>query len=526
MSLPRVTYTNMGEDFSAVHAHLDGLLPQVEARVLGRRRAALIDGQDCLQGESIATAVSPVDRELVLGEFPRATPALLDQAVAAARAAAPRWEALGWERRVEQLRAAAALLRERKYTIALACLIEVGKSRLEAVGEVEEAIDILEYYAGEVQRNAGYGAERSGGLTHETATVVLRPYGVFDVISPFNFPVALSLGMISAALLAGNTVIYKPSGASGLTGRLLVECLIEAGLPAGVLNLIYGERETGEAMVHHPGFDGFAFTGSNAVGMSILRSVAAQRAPRPVIAELGGKNPTFVAAGADLEVAAGGVLRSAFGMQGQKCSATSKVYVASTACDAFLERLLAQTGKIVSGDPRRREVYLGPLINGAALERFERAVGEAREGGRVLAGGSRLEGGIYARGAYVRPTIVAGLGLEHRLNRDELFLPFVSVLPYERLEAAIDDANRSDYGLTAGIYTEDGAELQLFLDRIQAGVLYANRPSGATTGAWPGIQSFCGWKGSGITGKGGLGSWYVPQFMREQSRTLYVRTPR
>jgi 1-pyrroline-5-carboxylate dehydrogenase len=242
---------------------------------------------------------------------------------------------------------------------------------------------------------------------------------------------------------------------------------------------------------------------------------------RPVLAEMGGKNPAFVTASADLAVAASGVARSAFGLSGQKCSALSKAYVERGVMDDFLNALTATTSKLVVGDPRRRDVFVGPVIDGAAVDRFTETSAEAHRDGAILVGGNRLSGEDFDCGAYVDPTIVTGLALDHRINRDELFMPFMSVLPFDDLDDAIADANRSAYGLTAGVYTQDQVELDRFLNTIEAGVLYANRASGATTGAWPGFQTFCGWKGSGITGKGGLGSWYVPQFMREQSHTIF-----
>jgi 1-pyrroline-5-carboxylate dehydrogenase len=372
-----------------------------------------------------------------------------------------------------------------------------------------------------MERTDGFREEKAGASAAEHCAVVLRPYGVFAVIAPFNFPVALSIGMITGALVAGNSVVFKPSDAAGLTGRLVVEALVAGGLPQGVLNLVQGGEETGKALAQHPLVDGFAFTGSNAVGMTILRQAASLPAMRPVLAEMGGKNPAFVTNSADLAVAASGVARSAFGLSGQKCSALSKVYVVRSVMDAFLAELLETSGKLVVGDPRRREVFMGPVIDDAALERFMAASAQARGAGSVLMGGEQLSGGIFSGGPYVAPTIVGGLGSEHRINRDELFLPFLSVLAFDDLDAAIADANRSAYGLTAGIYTSEKAELDRFLGTIEAGVLYANRASGATTGAWPGFQTFCGWKGSGITGKGGLGSWYVPQFLREQSHTIF-----
>jgi 1-pyrroline-5-carboxylate dehydrogenase len=516
--LPRVTYSNTGEDFSGVHAHLDAILPDVEARLLGKIRPAFVAGRDRGEGRVVA-AKSPIDRAILLGEFPQADAALVDEAVEAARAAFPVWRDMGWPARVALLRAGADVLEARKWDVSIACLIEVGKSRLEAVGEVEEAIDLVRHYCSEMERTDGFREERPGASSAERCSVVMRPYGVFGVIAPFNFPVALSLGMVSAALIAGNTVVFKPSDAAGLTGRLVVEALVAGGLPNGVLNLIQGGRETGAALVGNPRVDGFAFTGSNAVGMSIFRNAASSQAMRPVLAEMGGKNPTFVTASADLAVAASGVARSAFGLSGQKCSALSKAYVARDVFDVFVDTLTETTGKLIIGDPRRTDVFMGPVIDEGALERFKSAVSEAT--GSIVAGGKRLAGGAFDGGPYVEPTIVAGLAGDHRINRDELFLPFLSLLPFDDLDQAIAEANSSAYGLTAGIYTQDPGELDRFLGTIEAGVLYANRASGATTGAWPCFQTFCGWKGSGTSGKGGLGSWYVPQFMREQSHTVF-----
>jgi len=520
MNLPRVTYSNTGEDFSGVHAFLDEIIPDAEARLFGNIRPGLIGGLDRPEGH-VVTARSPIDYSVILGDFPQADGAIVDEAVEAARSAYPSWRAMGWQRRIAILRSGADVLEERKWDLSVACLIEVGKSRLEAVGEVEEAIDLVRHYCDEMERTDGFREERPGASAAEKCSVVLRPYGVFGVIAPFNFPVALSVGMMSAALVAGNTAVFKPSDAAGLTGRLVAEALVAGGLPDGVLNLVQGGRETGELLAKHPRVDGFAFTGSNAVGMTILRRAAASTATRPVLAEMGGKNPAFITATADLNVAALGVARSAFGLSGQKCSAASKAYVDRSIFDDFVGALIGTTNKLVVGDPRRQEVFMGPVINDEAQERLTRAAREADTHGTVLLGGKRLEGGLFDGGPYVEPTIVSGLPSGHRINRDELFTPFLSLLPFDDLEEAIADSNRSAFGLTAGVYTQDEQELGLFLNTIEAGVLYANRASGATTGAWPGFQTFCGWKGSGTTGKGGLGSWYVPQFMREQSHTLF-----
>ncbi len=369
MSLPRVTYTNLGEDFSGVHARLDAELEHLATQTLGRSHAASIGGQDVAGTETFAIA-SPIDSDIVLGHFAACDTATVDRAVAAARTGADEWSALSWQERVARLRRAANLVEERKYPISAACLVEVGKSRMEAVGEVEEAIDLIRYYSGELERNNGYEAEGNKALPQERSWSRLRPYGVFAVIAPFNFPVALSIGMSTAALLGGNAVVFKPNEMSALTGRLLAECFLEAGLPAGAFNLVYGGAEVGKALAEHPGVDGIAFTGSNGVGMELLRRYTSGRAAKPVLAEMGGKNSTFVAEDADLDVAAAGVMRSAFGLQGQKCSALSKIYVASAVREAFVEKLLAQMATIVIGDPRRADVYMGPVINEKAIARF------------------------------------------------------------------------------------------------------------------------------------------------------------
>jgi 1-pyrroline-5-carboxylate dehydrogenase len=237
---------------------------------------------------------------------------------------------------------------------------------------------------------------------------------------------------------------------------------------------------------------------------------------------MGGKNPAIVTAKADLDEAAEGVMRAAFGLSGQKCSANSRVYVERPVYDRFLGLLLDKAKAIAVGDPLQRQNWMGPVINEKAIARYEAAVADARSAGAVALGGERLSGGPYDQGFFVAPTIVTGLPVDHRLLQDELFLPIVVVGPVKNLDEALEHANDTEYGLTAGIFTEDQAEIQTFFDRIEAGVVYANRKGGSTTGAWPGCQSFAGWKASGSTGKGGLGPYYVQQFMREQSQTVVV----
>jgi len=235
---------------------------------------------------------------------------------------------------------------------------------------------------------------------------------------------------------------------------------------------------------------------------------------------MGGKNPAIVTASADLDVATDGVLKSAFGLQGQKCSACSRVYVDRTVARPFLDMLVEKTKAIAIGDPVRKENWLGPVINRSAFEKYARFVEIGRRDGRIAVGGEPLKGAPYDHGFFVQPTVITGLPKDHALMRDEMFLPITCVWEVDSLDQALDLANRTEYGLTAGLFSRDDAEIRRFLDRIEAGVVYVNRRAGATTGAWPGVNPFGGWKGSGSSGKASGGPYYVAQFMREQSRTL------
>jgi 1-pyrroline-5-carboxylate dehydrogenase len=403
---------------------------------------------------------------------------------------------------------------------------EVGKNRLEALGDVEETADLLRYYADQMERHDGFVQPMGSLSPAEHTRSILKPHGVWAVISPFNFPMALAGGPAAGALIAGNTVVMKPSSDAPLLGYTFVEVLREVGVPAGVVNLVTGPGETvGAELEENPGIDGMVFTGSYEVGMRLYKGFT-QEYPRPIITEMGGKNPAIVTATADLDMAAEGVMRSAFGYDGQKCSANSRVYVERGVARAFLDKLADRARAITVGDPTRRENWMGPVINERSLAKFTDAVAEARrDGGTVEAGGEVLADGAQARGYFPTPTVISGLPLDHRLFHDELFVPLVVVGEVDSLDEALRRANEVEYGLTAGIFSGDQAEIERFLDNIQAGVVYVNRRAGATTGAWPGIQSFGGWKGSGSSGKSGLGPYYVQQFMREQSQTVMGGEP-
>jgi 1-pyrroline-5-carboxylate dehydrogenase len=515
----KITYATLRADNEDMHAGFEEAVATVRAG-LGAHHQNYVDGA-WREGASSFQVTSPIDRDLVLGSFAAGTAADIDDAVAAARRAQPAWAATPWQERLTILRRAAELISDRLFEYAAVMSIEVGKNRIESLGEVEESADLIRYYAQTMEDNDGYDHPMGNlGDTAVHTRSVLRPHGVFAVVSPFNFPMALATGPSSAAMMAGNTVVIKPSSASPLSAQMMLRAYVEAGVPQGVVNLVMGPGETvGQALQDHSGIDGIVFTGSYAVGMQLFRSFS-KAWPRPTIVEMGGKNPAIVTRHADLDEAAEGIMRSAFGFGGQKCSANSRVYVERPVHDELVRRLVEKTESIVIGDPLVRENWLGPIIDQRAVDRHQQAVSEARRDGRVLIGGERLTDGDLARGYYVEPTVVGGLPADHRVLRDEFFAPLTAVHAVDSLDEALTLANDTVYGLTAGVYSEDQGEVQQFLDRIQAGVLYVNRRAGATTGAWPGIQAFGGWKGSGSTGKAGLSMYYVAQFMREQSRTI------
>ncbi|MBW6493904.1 MAG: aldehyde dehydrogenase family protein [Burkholderiaceae bacterium] len=516
----RLTYSTMFDPPSALHERFDAAIETIRTQ-LGRDHPMVIGGQDRSTGEWFEVR-SPIDRDWLLGRFPKGSSADVRCAVAAAAKAFPAWAATPVAGRIALLRRAADLIEERVYEISAAVALEIGKNRMESLGEVQETAELVRWYCDQMEANEGFVRELPGdpltGFVSHNRTQ-LRPYGVWAVIAPFNFPFALAGGPIGSALVCGNTVVFKVASVAAWSGALLMAAFRDAGLPAGTLSMITGDGATvGNALITDPGIAGVTFTGSYEVGMGIVRSFAAGRWPRPCIAEMGGKNATIVSRHADLERAAVGIMRSAFGLQGQKCSACSRVYVERAVAGELRERLIALTKAIAIGDPTDRGNWMGPVIGAATVARYLAAVTELRAHGQILTGGERLGGEPYERGYFIAPT-VATAPADHRLWQDELFAPLVLVDEIDSVDAGIARANASDYGLTAGFY---GAreEIANFLARIEVGVTYVNRPQGATTGAWPGYQPFGGWKASGTTGKSIGSLWYLPLYLREQSQTI------
>ncbi|MBI3550643.1 MAG: aldehyde dehydrogenase family protein [Elusimicrobia bacterium] len=514
----KITYSSANADMTEFHRMFDEALAKMKAQA-GKEHPLYIDYKPVSSPSSPIVDTSPIDTSFVLGKFAAATPEHVDQAVRSAHKAQKAWARTPWQDRLKIMRKAAEIIRERKFEIGAVMSLEVGKSRMEAMGDAEESADLIDYYCHQMEEADGYVKPLGKLSPNEKTCSVLRPFGVFVCIAPFNFPMALSTGMSSAALMAGNAVVYKPAQDTPWTGLMLYHVYKDAGVPTGVFHYVTGTGSAiGDALWRSPLVDGIVFTGSKEVGMRMVKEFSKDW-PKPALMELGGKNPAIVTESADLDLAAEGIMKSAFGLQGQKCSACSRVYVDRKVSAPFLEKLLAKTQAITLGDPTQKDVYFGPVINAKAVRTFEQAAALAKKTGKVLAGGERLKGGVFDKGNFVAPTIVE-LPLDHELFRNELFVPFLSVGIVESLHQAIAESNKAEYGLTAGIFSKKKEEIERFFDEIESGVCYANRRTGATTGAWPGVQSFCGWKGSGSTGKGGCGPYYVAQFMREQSRTV------
>lgn len=516
----KITYTSLDEDEDIHHAY-EYALDEAEAS-LGKQHPLLIGGKERFSQVTF-TVRSPIDQKILGGHFQASGKKEIYDAISEASDAFPAWESLGSDAREQIIRAAAGELAGQQYLLAALITIEAGKNRNEALAEVSESIDMLTYYTGMYRQNKGYQVLMGRDPGDNSSSIsLLRPFGVFVVISPFNFPLALAAGMIGAALLTGNTVVFKPPSEAPLTALHLYNAFIRAGVPPGALHYLTSPGPSfGDAITGHPGVAGIAFTGSRNVGRWLQQEFTVRQPyPKPFISETGSKNPVIITARADLDRAIEGVTRSAFGYGGQKCSAASRLYVEAPIIEMVLDRLKERVAQIMVGDPRKREVFIGPLINEHAMLRFRGAVEDAKvSGGRIVTGGDVLTSGYMARGFYVTPTIVTGLPRGHHLWQDELFLPLLLVDSYTTLPDALEQANATEFGLTAGIFSQDPEEIEYFFAHIQSGVCYANRRGGATTGAWPGRQSFGGWKASGSTGRGVGGPYYLLSFLREQSRT-------
>src|SRR5918992_5393780 len=502
------------------HDRYEKALEQVRSE-FGKIYTMVIGGSEVTTPATV-THTSPIDTRIVLGHMPIGSAIHVRKAIAAAKEAFERWGRTDYRKRVHVCRAAADIMAQRNFELAAWVSYENGKNRYEAIADIDEAIDFLRYYSEEMEKNNGFETIMKSAYPNEKSMSVMKPYGIWGVIAPFNFPVAIFAGMSTGAIITGNTVVAKPSSNTPIIAWKFAQIFKQAGLPDGVFNLVIGSGDkVGNELVSNRDVAGIVFTGSRDIGFHMAKEFANTR-PKLLIAEMGGKNPVIVTDTADIDKAVDGVLKATFGYSGQKCSACSRVYLHKEVRDEFLSRLVEKTKNLPIGNPLDYNTFVGPLSNEEAYRKYQKYIKVAEKEGKVLAGGTIRKEDDLKYGYYVEPTIIDGLPKRHRLFKEEMFVPILCIADYEKFDDAIKLANDSEYGLTAGIFTKKDEEVKKFLDRVEAGVVYINRHASATTGAMVGCHPFGGWKDSGTTGKGTGGPHYLTEFMREQSQTIVV----
>ena len=499
-------------DFST--AETKRALEQAFARVrseLGHTYDLIIGGHHVREGATFHST-NPARPAEIIGTHFAAEPALAEKAVAAALAAFPAWSRTPMSERAGLLLRTAQLVRERHLELCAWLTVEVGKNWAEADADVGECIDFLEFYAREALRLDA--ATTPIQFPGERNLLRYIPLGVGAVIPPWNFPLAIMAGMTMASVVCGNTVVLKPSPDAPTIAARFVALLEEAGMPAGVVNLLQGGPEVGRAIVEHPQVRFIAFTGSKKVGLEIheraARTQPGQRFIKRTILEMGGKDAIVVAADADLDAAVEGVTASAFGFNGQKCSACSRVIVDDAIYDVFCDRLRERVDSIKTGDPSDN-FYSGPVINEVAQKRVLDYIGLGKGEGRLLQGGTAVD--TADKGFFIAPTIFADVAPTSRLAQEEIFGPVLSVIRADNFDHALEIANDTEYGLTGAIYSSSRANLARARDEFHVGNLYLNRKC---TGAMVGAHPFGGFNMSGTDSKAG-GPDYLTLFTQAKS---------
>ena len=472
----------------------------------------LVIGGHATQTATRFTSTNPARPAEIIGEHYAAAQPEVEKAIAAATSAFATWSRRPAADRVALLRRTAALLRERHFDFCAWLLLEVGKNWAEADADVGECIDFLEFYALEAERlDAVTPPIQYPGERNQLRYVSL---GVGVVIPPWNFPLAIMAGMTSAAIVTGNTVVLKPSPDAPTIAARFLALLQEAGLPDGVVNLLQGGPEPGRLLVEHPQIRFIAFTGSKKVGLEIheraARTQPGQHFIKRTILELGGKDAILVDADADIDAAVDGVVASAFGFNGQKCSACSRVIVESTIHDAFTERLRDRVAQLKTGDPAEN-AYTGPVINKAAYDRVLNYIKIGEQEGRLLAGGAAITN--PDAGFYIAPTVISEIAPTARLAQEEVFGPLLAVIRADSFDHALAIANDTEYGLTGAIYSSSRDKLDRATRDFQVGNLYLNRKC---TGAMVGAHPFGGFNMSGTDSKAG-GPDYLLLFTQAKS---------
>ena len=465
-------------------------------------------GADDVDTERKITSTNPNDTGEVVGRTASAGKKEAEQAIQAAKSAFPSWRDTDPESRAGYLFKAAAEARGKRSELAAIMVFEAGKSWIEADADVCEAIDFLEYYGREMIRLSA--PRRMGDAPGEISRLVYQPRGVAAVFAPWNFPLAISVGMVSAAIVTGNTVIYKPSSNTVVTGSMVLRLFEHTGLPPGVLNYIPGPGdEIGDYLVTHPDVALIAFTGSKEVGLRIIE--LAGRTPdgaeqvKAVVAEMGGKNAIIVDDDVDPDEAVPHIIKSAFGYQGQKCSACSRLIVHQDNYEEITRRLKLAAEGIEVGPAENPKVMVGAVIDARAKDKIRRYIEIGKQEGTVL-----IERDVpRTRGHFVPITIFTGIKPEHRLAREEIFGPVLAVMKAKNFEEALDMANSTTYGLTGAVFSGNPGHLARARREFQVGNLYLNR---GCTGALVERHPFGGFKMSGIGSKAG-GPDYLHQFM-------------
>jgi aldehyde dehydrogenase (NAD+) len=433
---------------------------------------------------------NPADRSDVVGYFQQGTAADVAMAIKAAETALPMWRRTPAPKRGEILYRFGALMSQHKERLAQAMTREMGKVIAEARGDVQEGIDIAYLMAGEGRRM--FGDTVPSELPDKWAMSIRQPIGIAGIITPWNFPIAIPCWKMMPALVAGNTVVFKPASDTPHCAALLVELMAEAGFPAGTVNLVTGAGgEVGDAIVESPDVSVISFTGSSATGKAIAER--AGRRLKRLSLELGGKNAIVVLADADLDLATDGILWSAFGTTGQRCTAASRVIVERPVLDALLTRLEPRTAGLRLGRGEEPTTDVGPLINAPAVEKVAGYVEIGRSEGELVIGGDRATEGDLANGHFFRPTIFTGVRPMDRIAQEEIFGPVLAIVPVDSYDAAVTAVNQTRYGLSSSIYTRDANAAFRAMRDFETGIVYVNA---GTTGAETHLP-FGGWKETG-----------------------------
>jgi 1-pyrroline-5-carboxylate dehydrogenase len=484
---------------------------------LGKEHPIWIGAQK-FQSPDKFRSYNPAHRAQVIGVFQKGTPEHADKAVQAAHQAFRSWSAVSPEKRAQYLIKVASVMRKRKFELAAWLVFEVGKSWVEADADVAEAIDFAEFYAREMLRLGGpQPLVRFAGERNELRYI---PLGVGIVIPPWNFPLAIMAGMAFASIVAGNTVVLKPSSDAPAIAAQLMQIFAEVGLPPGVVNLLTGSgAEIGNALVAHPKTRYVAFTGSKEVGLHINQLASqvqnGQMWIKRVIAEMGGKDSIIVDSDVDLDKAADGVVASAFGYQGQKCSACSRVIVVDKVYDKFVSRLVARTQQLHMGPPDDPSVNFGPVINDGAMRKITSYIEKGKGEGKLLTGGSIHQ----EQGFFVEPTIIADVMPGAAIAQEEIFGPVLAVMRAKDYDEALRIANNTEYGLTGAVYTKSKKKIAQAKQQFHVGNLYFNRKC---TGALVGVHPFGGFNMSGTDSKAG-GRDYLLLFTQAKVMSEKVR---